>query len=587
MTSESPVPTSDTADLCTVSILIEGTELSGQYSVVSLQVAHEVNRIPYAHLIFQDGEASRADFPASNSDLFIPGKTIDIQLGYRSQNESVFQGIIVKHSIKVKAEGSFLFVECRDSCMRMALEKKSYYFSQKKDSEIMNFLIGQYSSLTKTVEFTTPDIFNAVQVDAYDWDYLVCRAQANGFIVSAHNNHIDVQKPNTQSSPQLELRYGANLLEFEADMDARNQFTTLKAVSWNPQDQKAIEVTAAEPTITEFGNISHDDLAQVGMASHRLLASASLSNEELQHWADAQRARDMFAKIRGRTKCQGTAVVKANSTIKVSGVGERFEGTYYVSGVRHSLQAGNWETDLQLGLSHEVHAERVEPHTPLAQNLLPGILGLQIGVVTDFKDPDNQERIKVRVPLIDANSEGIWARLATFDAGKQHGACFKPEIGDEVVLGFLQGDPRHPIILGQLFSGAHTAPITTDDDNNKKGYVSRENISFIIDDKKKSITLSTPAGNKLVLSDDAGGIRFEDQHGNSCELNSDGITLNTPKEFKLVIEGDMTLKAKNIDIKAQLDATLKADKQCEVSATSLTLKASGAASLKGSLVQIN
>ena len=48
--------------------------------------------------------------------------------------------------------------------------------------------------------------------------------------------------------------------------------------------------------------------------------------------------------------------------------------------------------------------------------------------------------------------------LATLDAGKERGTFFRPEIGDEVVVGFLNDDPRHPVILGMCHSSAKPAP---------------------------------------------------------------------------------------------------------------------------------
>ena len=69
--------------------------------MLSVAVMRELNRIPSATIQLWDGEASKSTFAASNTDIFIPGKQVEIQLGYHSQNDSVFKGIIIKHSIKI------------------------------------------------------------------------------------------------------------------------------------------------------------------------------------------------------------------------------------------------------------------------------------------------------------------------------------------------------------------------------------------------------------------------------------------------------------------------------------------------------
>src|SRR5262249_40393044 len=148
-------------------------------------------------------------------------------------------------------------------------------------------------------------------------------------------------------------------------------------------------------------------------------------------------------------------------------------------------------------------------------------------------DPDGEDRIKCRLPLISASEVGIWARLATPDAGKDRGTYFRPEIDDEVVVGFLNDDPRYPVILGQCHSSARPAPEPPKDDNHHKGYVSREKLKLTFDDEKKVIVLETPAGNKVTLSEDDKGITMQDQNGNKITLNQDGITVESVKDLVL------------------------------------------------------
>ena len=94
MSNESTIPTPATPDVCTVAILVDGAEIPGEYHVMSVCVARELNRIPTATVQLKDGEASKSTFAASNSALFIPGKNIEIQFGYRSHNDTVFKGLV-------------------------------------------------------------------------------------------------------------------------------------------------------------------------------------------------------------------------------------------------------------------------------------------------------------------------------------------------------------------------------------------------------------------------------------------------------------------------------------------------------------
>ena len=98
---------------------------------------------------------------------------------------------------------------------------------------------------------------------------------------------------------------------------------------------------------------------------------------------------------------------------------------------------------------------------PAAAGWTAGIEGLQIGVVKKLDaNPDGEPMIQVSVPILEAEAPGVWARLAKLHATDGTGAFFVPEIGDEVVLGFLANDPSHPIVLGSLYNGVdHPPPI--------------------------------------------------------------------------------------------------------------------------------
>jgi Rhs element Vgr protein len=588
MSNESTIPTPATPDVCTVAILVDGQDVSGPLHVLSLSVTRELNRIPTATLQIEDGEAAKATFPISNTDHFLPGKQIEIQLGYRSQNESVFKGLIVKQGIKVRKNASVLTVECRGAAVKMTSANRSRYFIDKKDSEIMEELLDAHA-LQKDVEATTPALKEVVQYDATDWDFLLCRAEANGQVVAVEDDKVRIAKPATSGAPMLQIIYGATVLELDAEIDARWQSAGIKASSWKAADQAIVNADAKEPSTPSAGNVAAPDLAQVlGGETFEIKHGGALDEPELQTWADARLLHMRLAKVRGRARCQGFAGVKPDAIVQITGIGERFEGKLYVSGVRHSVSNGNWETDVQFGLNPELFAEAYNLRPLPAAGLLPTVSGLQIGIVTKLEDdPDGEDRIKVRLPLITANEEGIWARLATLDAGKQRGTYFRPEIDDEVVVGFLSDDPRHPVILGMCHSSAKPAPEPAKDDNHHKGYVSREKLKLIFDDEKKIIGMETPAGNKFALSEDAKGITLQDQNGNKITLDDSGIKIESVKDLIFKASKDVKLSGMNAELSA--DGAFKASgtKNAEMSSSSMTIKGSATTVIQGGMVQIN
>lgn len=153
MPNERTIPSDGAKSVSTFTILSSGNAVSREYHVLSITVNKEVNRISSATIILLDGEASAQSFQVSNQPDFEPGKEIEIKAGYSSQEETIFKGIVVRHGIKVRKNNSVLVVDCKDKAVKMTGACKSAYFSEEKDSSVMENLIGKYG-LDKDIQAT-------------------------------------------------------------------------------------------------------------------------------------------------------------------------------------------------------------------------------------------------------------------------------------------------------------------------------------------------------------------------------------------------------------------------------------------------
>ncbi|KAF9658878.1 type VI secretion system tip protein VgrG [Tenacibaculum sp. ZH5_bin.1] len=581
MNNTGTIQTSKSADLVTFKILIEGEELSKQYEVKNITVSKEVNKIPTAQIILIDGEASQRDFKLSNEELLIPGKEIEITAGYHSDEETIFKGIVIKHNLRIRANSAQLIVECKDEAVKMTVGRKSKYFYESTDSDIFEEIIGNYG-LAKEVESTNYNHAELVQYNASDWDFVVSRAQANGKLCFVDDGTITIAKPNVSQSEIETVTFGGSLLDFDAEIDARHQVKKVAAYSWNHADQEVVEIEGKDPNVSLNGNLSVSDLNKtIGLESMELRHGGVVTDTELQDWADAKWLFQQLAKVRGRVKFQGIPSVKPNTILKLEGVGDRFNGNVYVTGVQHVISEGNWIVNAQFGLSTEWFSETFEISAKPASGLLPAIQGLQVGIVSQLEeDPDGEDRILVQIPIVNNEEEGIWCRVASPDAGENRGIFFRPEIGDEVIVGFINDDPNDAIVLGMLHSSAKPSPITATDDNHEKGIITRSEMKVLFDDDKKIITIETPAGKMIMLDEDEGAITIEDDNSNIITINSDGISMESAGDISLKASGDVTIEGTNVSIAANAEFKAEGSAGAEVSTSAIAV-------LKGSLVQIN
>jgi Rhs element Vgr protein len=581
----SALPLTRAPDVVTLTILIDGTELPRSVPVLGVDVVSQANRIPYARLRIGDGDAARGKFDRSAGDLFVPGNTLVLRAGYHGETKPVFTGIVLSQRLVVRRGTSWLEVDCRDPSFRMTLVRRNRYFADKADSDVASELLDAY----KADKVSAGDIAatsvvhpQLLQYQATDWDFMVSRLEAAGQVVFVDAGKVSSVKPSLASKPVADLGFGATVLELDAEMDARSQTGGVRALAWDPAGQELLEASAADPGWAGNGNLGADKLsAAAGRKEDLVWHGGSLASDELQKLADGTLLRARLAATRGRVRFQGLSAVQPGTVLALSRLGDRFNGKVYVTGVRHEFSGGNWTTDAEFGLPRETLAERAAiSHLPAA-GLAAAVHGLQVGIVTEISgDPANEQRVRVKVPLAGMDEQGVWARLATLDAGSGRGTVFRPEKKDEVVLGFFHADPAQPVILGMLHSSAKAPPIEAGDENDGKGYVSRAKLALRFDDKKKSVILETPGGNRLTLSDDSGGLLLEDQNGNSIKLSSDGIALTSGKAVEMKAKTDLKGEGMNVEIKGSVGATVKGSSTAEISS-------SGTLTVKGSMVMIN
>jgi Rhs element Vgr protein len=289
-----------------------------------------------------------------------------------------------------------------------------------------------------------------------------------------------------------------------------------------------------------------------------------------------------MSRVSGRAKCEGIGTVNPGDIVTLAGVGDRYNGDVLVTGVRHDFDlVQGWKTHIQFGNAEKWLAEEHDVSAPKASALLPAVSGLQIGVVVSNEDPDGEHRVRVRMPLVSNEEDGTWARVAAVDAGDDRGFFFRPEIGDEVVLGFLNDDPRQAVILGMLHSSAKPAPLTGSDDNHEKVYVSRSKMKWYFNDEKKVIQIETPEGNKVTLTEEDQALTLQDQNGNKIEMTSDGILIESSKAITLKAATEVALESgTSFSAKGGTDLKLEGASGAEISSTAVT-------KVKGSMVQLN
>lgn len=541
----------------TPTILSDGQPMDPAYYLISIDILRSCNRIPQAELRVIDGDAAKRELAVSDSGFFDPGAEIEIKVRYEGEEDStVFKGLVVRHGFEATGRGSVLVVGVKDAAVKLTGARKSAFFEKMTDDAIVKQMITDAGLTAGDLAATRPEHPGMVQYNCTPWDFILSRADAQGMVVVADDGKISLVKLEVTGEAKHKIEYGmSEIYDVEVEADAGVQYEGVEAVAWDPREQKRTDASKAASVTLSPGDLDGEKLGgAVGKGTATLCHPVPVTPDELQAWADGTLARSRIALCRGRIAVPGLGDIKPLDVMEVAGLGKHFNGKTLVTGLRHRIDSSGWRTDVQFGLPAEGFSESAGIVDAPAAGLLPGVTGLQIGVVSAFEaDPDGELRVKVMLPGIDPEKALVWARLASPDAGKDRGVFFRPEPEDEVVVGFLNNDPRYPIILGSLH-GSKNAPAAAmgdpDDRNEKKGIVTRKGTTIgFVDGDKASVFIETASKNKLLLDDDGEKISLEDQHGNSITMDKDGIVLKSAKDFKIDASNSVEIKGSKVDVK--------------------------------------
>ena len=547
----------------TVTILSEGKALAPVHDWLSIDILKEVDRIPRAEIQLVDGSVARGGFALSDTDFFAPGKRIEIKLrpDSRGADTSVFQGIVVCHEVQSRRGGTALSITMKDAALKLTGARKSAVFQDKTDAEILKKLIKD-AGLEVSTAATQPKHREIVQYYCTDWDFILSRADLNGLRAVVEGGKISLSKPRLTGKAKHTFQWGGvdEIYELEMKADVSHQFGAWESVGWDVKKQTPTAAQKAQPMKLAQGDLDAAKIAKaVGFDAYELSHPVPVHPQELQAWADARMTRDRLAMLRGRVCVPGRTGIELLDRMEVARIGKNFDGATLVTGVRHRLSRRRWVTDVQFGLPRAPFSAAEDIVDTQAAGVLPAVNGLQIGRVAALgkADPEKEHRIQVVLPAVDATKKGVvWARLASPDAGKGRGFVFRPEENDEVLVGFLNDDPRHPVILGSLYGSQNTPPkpfAKATKKNDEKGLVTRAGTTLsFLDKDKPQVLIETAKGNRIVLDEDQEMLQLTDQHKNTVTLDKDGIVIKSAQGKDIKIDaggGKVEIKGAKVDIK--------------------------------------
>jgi uncharacterized protein involved in type VI secretion and phage assembly len=591
-------------------IMINGQSLADQVyeQLVELRVEQSVS-LP-SRLILR---MSDPDFALIDGTLFDVGAAITISLPGGSTTVEVFDGEIVTVGIDQQGEGVYgceLVVSALDRSHRLGHDSKVRTFQKVSYADIVRTMAGECG------------LAASVHADAshLEHEYVIQTTTNFAFLNEmafrlGYEWRVEASKltfgPRAASAP-LEISYVDDLRRFKARFGAADRATSVTVQGWDASSQQPIKSTNTAQLAGVQTTVGNVPLGANGRTKGKPFAGKLVSTTlgpattaEATSLAEALGTRLATAELSARGEIIGHPEIKAGTRVKITGMGTKLSGEYYITTVEH-IFGRNTDLITRFTAGGTEPASIVDLLGGASERMTPfGRLGVTVAIVTNNKDPDEVGRVKVKFPTLSGDVESAWARLVGVGASAGAGLMVVPEINDEVLVGFQDGDLRFPYVLGGLWSVKKKPPATSTDflQSSKvvqwglttKGGHSMQFVEGTSDDKShftvqladKKTTLRLGKDKVEIIANDGKPIELKNNRASIVLAANGDITI---KGSNVTIEATQALKATGLPVEIKSNSALKAEAAATLElkgGATAKLESSGITEVKGSMVKVN
>ena len=530
--------------------------------------------------------------------------------------EALIEGEVTALEAEFDNTGTYTVIRGYDQAHRLFRGRRTESYTQSTASDVATQVAQRAGLGIGKVESTSTVFDHLSQGGVTDWEFLDSLATQIGYEVAVKDGKFDFRKPakadtapeggKSQAENPLVLRLGTDLLRFRTLVTAAEQVKEVQARGWDLAQKKAFVATApATTTSAVLPAITPVDIAKkFGDPVYVATDVAYRTQAEVDGAAAAiaEQIAGAFAEFEGVAR--GNPKLHAGAAISVDNVGSPFDGKYTITTSRHRYDP---ITGYTTAFSVTGRAERSLYGLSSGGGGSRGGQGPVVAQVSDANDPTQQARVKLTFPWLSDTYVSDWARTVQPGAGKDRGAMVLPEVGDEVLVIFEQGDIRRPYVLGGLYNGIDT-PNTggtklidgSSGAINRRSMVSRRGhrIDLIDEDgRTEGITLST-TGDKLQLKMDSVDTKITLHSDGKVLIEGKGGIVIDAASSKLELKGsEVSIAATSgvkidggsgaVDLGTSGPLTLKGTTASLEGQGQAQVKASGVLTIQGSLVKIN
>ncbi len=329
--------------------LVDGEEVPGlSEGLLTMSVIESTDGLFCCEACFGNwgSNADGVGFLYFNREVLDFGKSITIEMGDGGTRAPVFEGRITALEARYPQQRTpELQILAEDRCQDLRMTRRTRTFEDVNDTDVFEQIAGEHG-LRPEIDVDGLDYRTLAQVNQSDLAFLRERARAIDAEVWVEGDALFAQaRGRRKAAADVTLTYGRGLRELEVTADLANQRTAVSVSGWDVSAKESIEEEANESAIAaelNGGTSGGSVLTRAfGERPERIVHSVPLTNGEAQTVAESAYRSLARRFLCGEATAEGDARLKVATHVVFGGLGQLFDGIYYVSKVAHTFDGEN------------------------------------------------------------------------------------------------------------------------------------------------------------------------------------------------------------------------------------------------------
>jgi phage protein D len=322
-------------------VRVENSDLApnAALDIVTVRVFEDLEAPAMFEIELSNWDQSKLSMKWSDDDLFAPGKTLEVDMGYGDDRKTIISGEIAALELLTSGHQSPLaVVRGYDRGHRLLRGRKTMTWTQTKLSDIVSD-IAAGAGLSADAEDTGEALPYVVQHNQSDFEFLNQCAVGIGFELRVDSKKLIFRSRKYSDPETLTLKYERDLLQFRARLSCVSQ-TSAAVRAWSAKDKAVVKSEAASDSVSHKMNGSNSGPAAAETAfgkSEFAIVDRSLgSGSEADKLAASAIEKIALTYIEGEGLSTGRPDLRAGKVVAIDGMGKRFSGSYYVTSADHT-----------------------------------------------------------------------------------------------------------------------------------------------------------------------------------------------------------------------------------------------------------